>query len=103
MSMDEQVDTPKDDDLMVVISADPDTWMPLLVLGISSDDAAGGYVHTTLSPEDGYLLAHALAKMSSATGILALELQEKTLEQRREILELESSLVEGTLPWNQSD
>lgn len=89
------------DDIMVIaIAADTETWLPHLVLGVpvDEDEAIEGMVPVTLTPEEAYQVGAYLIQAASTVSSFYNELLDKSLEERKEIISLESHFLDSSYP-----
>lgn len=98
-------------DIMVIaVAADPETWLPQVVVGIpfdteGDDDGdspvsfSSGYAPLSLSPEEAYQIGAYLIQAASVVASFYTELIDKTVDERREIIELESQFLNSSFPF----
>lgn len=73
------------DDIIVGIQTDPTTYLPVLVLGVPSDD---GMVLATLDPRVAAVLGASLIRTAGHVSQLRLDLSKRSMETRKEIMDL---------------
>jgi hypothetical protein len=89
-----------DDVMIIAVAADPETYLPRIVLGIPIDEddefQIEGIAPLTLSPEEAYQVGAYLIQAASTVSSFYTELIDKTLEERKEILDLESQFLNSS-------
>jgi hypothetical protein len=91
------------DDIMVIaVAADTETWLPHLVLGIPVDEEeelVGGIVPITMTPEEAYQVGAYLIQAAATVSSFYNELIDKSIEERKEIISLESHFLDSSYPF----
>lgn len=91
------------EDIMVIaVAADTETWLPHLVLGIPVDEeeeVIGGIVPITMTPEEAYQVGAYLIQAASTVSSFYNELIDKSIEERKEIISLESHFLDSSYPF----
>lgn len=89
-----------DDVMIIAVAADPETYLPRIVLGIPIDEddefQIEGIAPLTLSPEEAYQVGAYLIQAASTVSSFYTELIDKTLDERKEILDLESQFLNSS-------
>lgn len=82
----------EEDSIILAVRADPDTWMPVLVLGfkVEPDEIVDGHVFFELAPMTCDTLADSMHMASTYVEHLADDLGEMELDARKEVLDLYS-------------
>lgn len=91
------------DDIMVIaVTADTDTWLPQILVGIPTDPSlpfqSESIVPITLTPEEAYQIGAYLIQAASTVSSFYSELIDKTVEERKEIIALESHFLGSPFP-----
>lgn len=101
---------PVDDVMIIAVAADPETWLPQVVVGVPVEQADGddpdspitfsteSYIPVTLSPEEALQIGAYLIQAATVVSSYYVELIDKSIEERREIIELESQLLNSSFP-----
>lgn len=86
--------------MVIAIAADPDTWLPQIVLGLPVDPEVTwpdgpleGCTPLTLTPEEAYQIGAYLIQAATTVSSFFIELVGKTIEERQEIMTLETQLL----------
>lgn len=101
---------PIDDVMIIAVAADPKSWLPQVVVGVpvATDDAdddspiafvEAGYIPVTMSPEEALQVGAYLIQAASVVSSFYAELVDKTVEERKEIIELESQFLNSSFPF----
>lgn len=92
-----------EDPLIITIVADPDTWLPQIVLGVPvemndfwEEWPLSGVAPAMLTPEQAYQIGALLIQAATAVSSYYTELIDKPVEERREIIQLESQFLDST-------
>ena len=90
-----------DDLLLIAITADSETWLPHIMVGVTvdEDEIVEGMVPVTLTPEEAYQVGAYLIQAASTVSSFYVELVEKTVEERKEIIALESQFMDSPYPF----
>lgn len=92
----EHEDDEEGTDIVVLASAvSNETWLPKVILAIPVEDPdeeplLEGCVSVALSPEEALQIGTSLVTLASETMTLNFELQDKSIEERKEIVQLEA-------------
>lgn len=81
-----------EDILIIAVAADPEEWLPQIVVGVPYEDEDGAIenvIPLTLTPEEAYQIGAYLIQAASTVSNLYAELLDKTVEERKEIISLE--------------
>jgi hypothetical protein len=102
--MDEfDIDSDSEDIMVVAVTADPDTWLPRVLLGIPVDDdydsEIDGIIPVSLTPEEAYQVGAYLIQAASTVSSFYTELIDKTIDERKEIISLESQFMDSPYPF----
>ena len=89
-----------EDIMIIAVAADPETWLPQILIGVPVDEEDGdGFeeriASLTLSPEEAYQIGAYLIQAASTVSSFYTELVDKTVEERKEIISLESQFLES--------
>lgn len=87
-----------DDDIMIIaVAANPETWLPQILLGIPADEEEiiEGIIPVTLTPQEAYQIGAYLIQSAATVSNFHDELLSKSLEEREEIMSLESSFLDS--------
>lgn len=87
-----------EDLLIIAVAADPDEWLPQIVLGIPYENEDGdvdNVVPLSLTPEEAYQIGAYLIQAAGTVSSLYSELLEKTVEERKEIISLEAQFADS--------
>lgn len=91
-----------DDVMVIAVTADPDTWLPQILVGVPIDPAvpfqSESIVPITLTPEEAYQIGAYLIQAASTVSSFYSELIDKTVEERKEIIALESHFLGSPFP-----
>lgn len=86
--------------MVIAVAADPDTWLPQIVLGLPVDPEVTwpegpleGCSPLTLTPEEAYQIGAYLIQAATTVSSFYIELIGKTVEERQEIMTLETQLL----------
>lgn len=89
-----------DDAVLIAIALDPTTWLPQVVLGVplEQDDLwetwpVDGIAPVTMSPEEAYQIGAYLIQAATTVSSYYTELIDRSVEDRKEIIELEASFL----------
>lgn len=97
-NFDDLPDSDFDDDIMVIaVAANPETWLPQILLGIPVDEEEiiEGIVPVTLSPQEAYQVGAYLIQSAATVSAFYDKLLDKSIEEREEIMCLESSFLDS--------
>ena len=91
------------DDIMVIaVTADTETWLPQILVGIPVNTdvpfQVEGIVPVTLTPEEAYQIGAYLIQAAATVSSFYTELIDKTVEERKEIIALESQFLDAPFP-----
>lgn len=87
-----------DDDIMIIaVAANPETWLPQILLGIPAGDEEiiEGIVPVTLTPQEAYQIGAYLIQSAATVSTFHDELLSKSIEEREEIMALESNYLDS--------
>jgi len=94
-----------DDDLMedlmiIAVTADAETWLPQIMVGlpVDTDNIVEGIAPLSLTPEEAYQVGAYLIQAASTVASFYTELIDKSVEERKEIMDLESQLLGSSFP-----
>lgn len=84
-----------DDIMLIAVGADSETWLPAIFIAIpvETDEIVDGHLPMTLTSDQAYQIGAYLIQAASTVSSYHTELIEKTIEERREILCLESMFL----------
>jgi hypothetical protein len=88
--------------MVIAVAADTETWLPHLVLGIPVDEEeelVGGIVPITMTPEEAYQVGAYLIQAAATVSSFYNELIDKSIEERKEIISLESHFLDSSYPF----
>ncbi len=88
--MDEDYETAQ---LTIALQADPDTFMPQIVLGFPHE---GGFVYTCMSAEGSFNLGHYLVRQAMLAQEMSDGMEDMSLDQRREVIDLYAHYFEDS-------
>lgn len=88
-------DDPLEDLMIIAVTADSETWLPQIMVGlpVDADDIVEGIAPMTLTPEEAYQVGAYLIQAASTVSSFYAELIDKSVEERKEIMDLESQLL----------
>lgn len=91
----------EDDILLIAITADSETWLPHIMVGVpvDEDEVIEGMVPVALTPEEAYQVGAYLIQAAATVSSFYVELVEKTIEERKEIIALESQFMDSPYPF----
>lgn len=96
-------DALQDIDIMIIaVAADPDEWLPQIVIGIPIEEEDGeieNIVPLSLTPEEAYQIGAYLIQAAGTVSSLYTELLDKTVEERKEIISLEVQFSDSPNPF----
>ena len=87
-----------DDDIMIIaVAANPETWLPQILLGIPADEEEiiEGIIPVTLTPQEAYQIGAYLIQSAATVSTFHDELLPKSVEEREEIMCLESNYLDS--------
>jgi hypothetical protein len=87
-----------DDDIMIIaVAANPETWLPQILLGIPADEEeiVQGIIPVVLTPQEAYQIGAYLIQSAATVSTFHDELLSKSIEEREEIMCLESSFLDS--------
>lgn len=87
-----------EDLLIIAVAADPDDWLPQVVLGIPYENEDGdvdNIVPLSLTPEEAYHIGAYLIQAAGTVSALYTELLDKTIGERKEIISLEAQFADS--------
>jgi len=89
-----------DDIMIIAVAADTETWLPHLVLGVPVDDdeVIEGMIPVSLTPTEAYQVGAYLIQAASTVSSFYDELINKSIEERKEIISLESHFLDSSYP-----
>ena len=89
------------DVLIIAVAADTETWLPHILLGIpvDEDEVTTGLVPLSLTPDEAYRIGSYLIQAASTMASFYNELVDKSIEERKEIISLESQFLESSAPF----
>ena len=89
-----------DDIMIIAVAADTETWLPHLVLGVPVDEneSIEGIIPVTLTPTEAYQVGAYLIQAASTVSSFYDELIDKSIEERKEIISLESHYLDSSYP-----
>lgn len=91
------------DVMVIAVTADTETWLPQILVGIPADEDMAfqveGITPVTLSPEEAYQIGAYLIQAASTVSSFYSELIDKTVEERKEIISLESQFLNSSFPF----
>ena len=89
-----------DDVMIIAVTADPETYLPRIVIGVPIDEddefQIKGIAPLSLSPEEAYQVGAYLIQAAATVSSFHSELIDKTVEERKEILDLESQFLNSS-------
>lgn len=85
-------DLTDDETLVIAIKSDPATHLPEMMLGFPHE---GEFIYTTMSGEGAFSLGEYLSQQAILVMHLRAEMEGKTLEQRKEIIELYAQYLQS--------
>ena len=95
-------DDVSDDIMVIAVTADTETWLPQILLGVPIDSEVPFQVENiapvTLTPEEAYQIGAYLIQAASTVSSFYAELLDKTVEERKEIISLESHFLGSSYP-----
>lgn len=91
-----------DDVMVIAVTADPETWLPQILVGVPIDPVMPFQADTiapiTLTPEEAYQIGAYLIQAASTVSSFYSELVDKSIEERKEIISLESHFLGSPFP-----
>jgi hypothetical protein len=90
------------DILIIAVAADPEEWLPQIVIGIpveNEDGEVDSVAPVSLTPEEAYQIGAYLIQAAGTVSSIYSELVEKTVEERKEILSLEAQFLDSPNPF----
>jgi hypothetical protein len=100
--LDNSDDSELDDIMVIAVTADTETWLPQILLGIPIDPEipfqVEGIAPVNLTPEEAYQVGAYLIQAAATVSSFYAELVEKTVEERKEIISLESHFLGSPFP-----
>jgi len=94
------IDDLVDDVMIIAVAADPESYLPRIVVGIPYDEEdefqIEGIAPVILTPEEAYQVGAYLIQAASTVSSFYSELIDKTVEERKEILDLESQFLNSS-------
>lgn len=91
-----------DDVMVIAVTADPETWLPQILVGIPVDPVmpfqSESIAPVTLTPEEAYQIGAYLIQAASTVSSFYSELIDKSVEERKEIISLESHFLGSPFP-----
>lgn len=89
-----------DDAVVIAIAMDPETWLPQVVLGVPLEQdeyweswPIDGVAPVTMTPDEAYQVGAYLIQAASTVASYYTELLDRSMEERKEIIELEARFL----------